>query len=383
MKEKPMRASRGRWSLVSVVAIASVLLAACSSDGPDDVSAADAAPTGAAEDDSTAAPADDTAGDDVAAGNAVSLNAGHFMAPQHPMHERLLVPLQEQIAQVTDGRVDITIHPGGALGPPPAQWDSAVSGVMDIAFGLHGYTPERFPLTEIVELPMIFSSGQQATAALQHLFDTFPEIQAEHEGVKVLAIWTHDTGQLLMADEAVRQPEDLRGRSIVVPGPLQASLVEALGGTAVIRPVTEMYDSLERGVADGVTLPLSSLVSFNLDEVINHATIGGIYISTFFLTMNLDAWNSLSEADQAAVDEVIGHALGQQAAQAYTKAEELGFQRMEEAGIEVHELSDEELQRWRELMAPVHQEWIAKREAQGLPAQQAYDELIEFVQNNP
>lgn len=147
----------------------------------------------------------------------------------------------------------------------------------------------------------------------------------------------------------------------------------------MVRPVTEVYDSIERGVVDGVMLPLSTLLSFNLDEVIDYATVGSFYVDTFFLVMHLDAWESLSADDQAAVEEIIGRQLSLQAAEAYSASEQAGFQRLDEAGIEVYRLTDEERDQWRAQAQPVHDNWIAQREAEGLPAQAVYDIMMEFI----
>lgn len=83
----------------------------------------------------------------------VELTLGHFMPERHPMHRQLMKPYAEELAKRSEGWIQVTIHPGGALGEPPGQYEAAATGVMDIAFGLQEYAPGRFPLTSAMQLP--------------------------------------------------------------------------------------------------------------------------------------------------------------------------------------------------------------------------------------
>src|SRR6185369_712534 len=97
----------------------------------------------------------------------VELILGHFVPTAHEFHAQLLAPWAADVEQRSGGRLRITIHPGGALGPAAAQYKNVTAGAMDIAFGVQSYTPGRFPLTEAAELPFLWRSAEQATAALQ------------------------------------------------------------------------------------------------------------------------------------------------------------------------------------------------------------------------
>lgn len=87
------------------------------------------------------------------------------------MHSSMLVALPERIAEVTDGRVDITIH---SVGLPPAQWGKRrLRGDGHRLTRLH---VRAVPSDRDRRVADDFSSGQQAPAALQHLYDNFLEI---------------------------------------------------------------------------------------------------------------------------------------------------------------------------------------------------------------
>jgi len=74
--------------------------------------------------------------------------------------------LQEYVAEIdkkTNGRVKITIHPGGSLTPGPQAYEGLVAGLSDLAFVLHAYTPGRFPLIMAWTIPFGISSAKVAT----------------------------------------------------------------------------------------------------------------------------------------------------------------------------------------------------------------------------
>jgi TRAP-type C4-dicarboxylate transport system substrate-binding protein len=309
----------------------------------------------------------------------VELKMSHFMSEKHPMHAKLMAPFAEEVEQATDGRVTITIYSGGALGKPPDQYDSAVTGITDIAFGLQGYTPGKFPLTSVLELPAMVDIAATGSRVLWGLYEKFPEIRDEYPGVKVLTIWTHDTGQIMTTKKPIRTMDDLKGMTIRAPTASHVAMVEAWGATAVQMPISELYDSLAKGVADGCVVPYSAIKSFNLADVCQYITVGDFYVCTFFLVMNLDSWDKISSKDQKIIEGLIGSRMSETAGAAYDAAGKVGLQTAQEAGLDIYELPAGELAKWREALAPLYQQWIADIEAKGLPGQKIYDEAVKLA----
>lgn len=310
----------------------------------------------------------------------VELKMSHFMSEKHPMHAKLMAPFAEEVEQATEGRVKITIYSGGALGKPPDQYDSAVTGITDIAFGLHGYTAGKFPLTSILELPTMVNSAASGSCVLWKLYEKFPEIGAEHPGVKVLTIWTHDTGQIMTTKKPIRTMDDLKGMTIRAPTASHVTMVEAWGATAVMMPISELYDSLEKGVVDGCVVPFSAVKSFNLADVCKYITVGNFYVCTFFLVMNLDSWDKISGKDQKIIEGLIGSRMSETAGTAYDAAGKVGLQTAQDAGLDIYELPAGELAKWREALAGIHSQWVADMEAKGLPGQEIYDEAVRLAE---
>ena len=311
-------------------------------------------------------------------GEAVTLNLGHPFPALHPIQVRTLEVWAAEVRQVTQGTVTVEFFAGGALGPAPQTYENAVSGATDIGWALQGYTPGRFPVTDVIEMPFIFSSALQATNVLWTLYEEFEAFQDEYSDVKLLGMWVHDVGDLWLAGGSVEDITDLEGLTIRAPSPVQNAVIAALGGNPVGLPAPELYDALERGVIDGLFIPNSGLISFNLVDVI----VGGVqcncYVAAQFLAMNLDRWNSLSEAQRSAIDRVSGRLLSQKAASVYDAVSESAAEQLAEAGVVKIPLKQPELDRWRQAAHGVINDWITNNAGE-FPSEQMYERMLRLL----
>ncbi|MGI9598366.1 MAG: TRAP transporter substrate-binding protein, partial [Acidimicrobiales bacterium] len=364
-----------------------LVAAACGSDDSTDTADGDSADTETgesadADDDADAEadePADDAADDLGEMGDSVNIVFAFGFPEGHPVYQNALIPWAEEVSAATDGTVTMEFFPGGALGPPPGTYEQVVSRVQDAGWSLPGYTAGRFPITTVVELPFTFESAAQATDVMWTLYEEFPEFQEEYSDTKVLALFTHDLGQLWSSTGEVSSMDDVGGLSLRSPGALQNKLIEELGGTPVNMPVGELFDSLDRGVVDGTVIAASGVRDFGLAPLVTSGILCDCYVAAFFVNMNLDTWNSLSPAQQAAVDSVSLRSLSIAGAEAFDAANEASFELVESEGIQLTELTGEELDRWIEAGNTVAENWISDGEAEGLPAQAMYDRMQELV----
>lgn len=316
-------------------------------------------------------------GDGTGFGSDVTLTFGHPFPATDPIQVNVWEPWVDQVRDATDGTVNIEIHAGGALGPPPQVYENVVAGAQDIGWTLPGYTPGRFPITDIIEAPFAFPNGEEGTEAALQLWDEFDELQAEYSDVKMLAFWTMDTGDLFTRDQRVESLEDLAGLTIRSPTPMQSQALEAMGAAAVNMPGPEIYDAVERGVIDGYSLANSATRVFDLGPTTGYRTVCHCYTAVFVLVMNQQTWDGLSPEQQQALDGLSGPDLARQLASEHVaQAADVEQNYWPEHGVESVELSDAEFARWREAVQPVYDQWISEREAEGVPGQELADRVL-------
>jgi TRAP-type transport system periplasmic protein len=310
-------------------------------------------------------------------GDEVTLTFGHPFPPTDPIQVNVWEPWVEEIRAASGGTINIEIHAGGALGPPPQVYENVAAGAQDLGWTLPGYTPGRFPITQIIEAPFAFPNAIEGTEVAQELWEDFPEFRAEYDDVKLLALWAMDTGDLFTRDRRVETLEDLNGLTIRSPAPLQIAALEAMGAAAVGMPAPDIYDAVERGVIDGYKLANSATRVFDLGPTTSYRTVCNCYTGAFVLVMNQQAWDRLSPAQQQVLEERSGRDLAiRLATEHVAMADEVAATYWPEHGVESVELTEEEFARWRAAAQPVLDQWIAEREADGVPGQQMADRIF-------
>ena len=281
---------------------------------------------------------------------AKELSLSYFMGPKHPMNKALFQPFADKLAELSGGALTVKQYPGGALNSaPPKQYSILLKGVADIAFGLPGYTGNLFPVTNTVTVPNTCTDAVDCTEAL---WRAMPEIEKEYKA-KVLAIWANDSPVLLTKDKKVATLADLKGMKIRVTSKQDVPFVEALGASAVSQPVTVVNQNLANGTIDGIAIAASAIRSFKLHEPANYITTGfpgsG---SAFFLLMNRQVYDGLSDQEKAWVDEASGKWLSDSGGAAYKRSHAGGLNLAAEKGVEIVAFSDAEKAKIAEAIAP-------------------------------
>ncbi|MEN1761967.1 TRAP transporter substrate-binding protein [Anoxynatronum sibiricum] len=315
----------------------------------------------------------DNAGSESTGGQKVELVMNHFMPAVHPMHVNVLEPFAADVFEKTEGRVEIFIHAGNALAAPGETYDAMEQGIIDMAFTLPAYTPGRFPLSTILEFPFMFSSSLQGNLTARELWPFLQE--HDYKGSKLLWFGGSDLGHLLLSG-SVETVDDMAGLRLRSPGPVYNDVIEALGAVPVTTPVSDLYDSIDRGIVDGTFMAPSGLISFRLSEVVTDVVELDLYITPFIMAMNQAKWDSISPQDQAAIEELLQEfpeIVGNQ----YDYEIEHAMDHAHEVGINVSTFSDAELAKFHEIVDPLVEKWIAAMEAAGLPGQEAYDLAVQ------
>ena len=90
------------------------------------------------------------------------MKLAYFVGDQHAMSQ-WLIKWSDNLEKDSGGRITVKRFPGSQMGPMQQHYDFARTGQADVAWFLHGATPGRFPLTEIIQLPYLV--GQRPRSA--------------------------------------------------------------------------------------------------------------------------------------------------------------------------------------------------------------------------
>ncbi|MDI6762907.1 MAG: TRAP transporter substrate-binding protein [Thermodesulfobacteriota bacterium] len=302
----------------------------------------------------------------------IELKLSHFMSPMHNLHVDVLAPFAKEVEERTKGRVKVTIYPGEALGKAKDHYDMTMHGITDLALFIHGYTAGRFPLTSVIELPINVPSAKVGSRVIWELYDKY--LEQEYPGIKLLTLWTHGPGHLHMTKKPVTKLEDIKGLRIRIPGPLQTALLRELGVSPLTIPIPEVYDALQRGMAEGAVVPFSVIIDFKLYELTRYHTLSNLYVMSMGFAINPKTWNGLSPDIQKIIEELCGSRMSETAGASYDKYDSLGMEAAKKVKAEILSLSSEEKKRWADQIKPLNGKWIADMEAKGLPGKKIFDD---------
>ena len=234
----------------------------------------------------------------------VTLRMHQFLPSQANVPTQILDVWADRVQDASGGRIKIDRFPSMQLGgAPPELMDQAIDGIADIVWTVVGYTPGRFPSTEVFELPFMVEDARAASCAYWTMFEQHMR-DDEFKAVHVLGTWVHGPGMFHTAD-LVETPGDLAGMKIRGGSRLVNQLLELAGATPVGMPVPAVPEALSKGVIDGTTIPWEVTTALKIPELVeNHTEFEGpaLYNLTFVLAMNNDAYNGLPDDLKAVVD---------------------------------------------------------------------------------
>jgi len=282
-----------------------------------------------------------------------------------------------EVEKRTQGRVKITVFAAGTLTPADQCYDGVVKGISDIGMSCFAYTRGRFPMTEVLDLPIGYPSGRVATLVANDFYRMFKP--KELDDVKVLYLHAHGPG-LLHTKKPVTKLEDMKGLKIRSTG-LSSKVVSSLGGIPVAMPQGSTYESLQKGVVDGTIGPIEVLKGWKQGEVIKSTTnCSGIgYTTAMFVVMNKKKWNSLPKDIQKIIDEVNQQWITVHG-NTWDSLDQEGKAFTLSLGNQIIPLSKAENLRWKKAVSPVINEFITSAKAKGLPGDRAVKETEKLIQ---
>ena len=276
-----------------------------------------------------------------------------------------------EIEKRTNGRVKITMFPGATLTQADKCYDGVVKGISDIGSSVLSYTRGRFPLMEVIELPLGYKSAVQATNLVNAVYRKFKP--KELDDVKVMYFMSHGPG-VIHTKKPVNKLEDLKGMKIRSTGTV-AKISAALGAIPVAMPQPDTYDALSKGIVEGLMSPVEVLQGWKFGEVVSYTTLdtATAYGLGFFIVMNMEKWNSLSPDIQKIIEQINEEWIVK-AGKNYDDQDTDSMKFVQERGHKFIRLAPEEEARWVKAVANLKDEYVQSMKAKGLPG----DEVLKF-----
>jgi TRAP-type C4-dicarboxylate transport system substrate-binding protein len=281
----------------------------------------------------------------------------------------------EEIQKRTKGRVTLEVAYGGVMAPAPEHYDLAVKGLADISHVGLPYTPGRFPMAEVIEMPIGRASEATYSKALWELYKK-GYFNKDFKDVKILYLAAVGPYDYQMGKKPVRTLADVKDLKIRASGKVHTNIVKALGSVPVGLPGPEVYSALDKGVIDGAFAPWSFMKTFRTDPVTKYVTEIGVGGFGHAFVMSKTSYAKLPPDIKKIADEICEKgamvagetfaAMAEEARKVLFKGEIIPFPAADVPKVDA-------------ALAPIWQKWIAEGEAKGLPRKKMVGDLFNIL----
>ena len=302
------------------------------------------------------------------------VKVAEFVGAQHFM-TKWIMQWGEKLEKSSNGRLVFKHFPNAQMAPTPGHYDLARTGQAEVSWFLHGGTPGRFPLTEVVNLPYMVGSAEIGTKVLNDAELRSKYLDAEHKGVKMLMLFTHQPGNVHTTKKAVRTVADMKGMRIRFASPTVRDFIAGLGATPVGVQPTEILEQLQKGGIDGAFIDYGGAgVAFKMGGTVKYTTEMYSYVTSFGLAANPE-WHAKLPADLRKLIDDSVKGVEKEVGEGWDALDSIGKKLIVDGGAQAIKLSKEEDARFRKIGAQVTEAKLKELEGKGLPAREVYKQM--------
>ncbi|OPY61417.1 MAG: Sialic acid-binding periplasmic protein SiaP precursor [Syntrophorhabdaceae bacterium PtaU1.Bin034] len=286
----------------------------------------------------------------------------------------------KEVEKKTNGKVKINYLPGGTLVPANQSYEGAVRGITDISVTATQWTAGRFPMSELVHLPIGLKSSAQATKLINAWYKKFKP--KEFDDVKVLYLFCSGP-DFFMTVKPLPSIHDLKGKKIRAAGETSKTAA-AMGAVPVSVPIGDAYEAFQRGVAEGVLLAREGLKSFRWGDLLKGMQVNdGIgSVSALAVVMNKNKWNSLPP-DVQRVMEQVSEEWADKVGKTWDETDKEAVDFAVSKGMKITTISKEEVAETRKMVKPLLDAYVARTKKLGLPGEESLKFAFDFLKSNP
>lgn len=307
----------------------------------------------------------------------VNLKFANWLPPVHHW-TKTAAAFAKSIEDASGGTISIAIDKS-AVAKPPGQYDLAKNGVRDMIMGVAGYTPGRFPLYRMAEVPFLTPNSATGSEGLHRWYTKHGFDKEEFKGTVLISAFVHGPG-LLHSKKEVKSIGDVKGMKIRAAGG-GALIAKGLSAVPVAIPAPSAHESLQRGTTDAAFFPWEAVRGFKLSKLVKyHLEVpGGLYTTSFMIAMGKKKFDGLPASARAALMSAGGAKGARLIGEHWDAADEVGKADAIKAGNTISTISPEQKKVWAKAIDVVRTNWIKKANEKGKNGEALLAELRQMM----
>ena len=302
----------------------------------------------------------------------VEMKFGSWVPAQHSLAKTGFEPWAKSLEAASGGSIKVVLFPAQQLGKANDHYDLARDGIAEIAWISPGYQAGRFPIFAAGELPFIMTKPGPGSAAL----DAWYRKYAATEMKDVKYCFAHVHIGTLHSKKPITEPGQIAGMKIRPANGTVAQMMTLLGATNVQVSAPEARDAIEKGVADAITFPWNSIISFGIDKAVTHHADMRLYAAAFVWALNKPWYEKLSVNQKKAIDNHCSNEWAARVGADWGAAEDAGEEKIAKTpGHTIVKLTPAQLEAWKKAAEPLAAQWMLGADKVGVPGKAALDDL--------
>ena len=285
----------------------------------------------------------------------VEMKFGSWVPAQHSLAKTGFEPWAKSLEAASGGSIKVVLFPAQQLGKANDHYDLARDGIAEIAWISPGYQAGRFPIFAAGELPFIMTKPGPGSAAL----DAWYRKYAATEMKDVKYCFAHVHIGTLHSKKPITEPGQIAGMKIRPANGTVAQMMTLLGATNVQVSAPEARDAIEKGVADAITFPWNSIISFGIDKAVTHHADMRLYAAAFVWALNKPWYEKLSVNQKKAIDNHCSNEWAARVGADWGAAEDAGEEKIAKTpGHTIVKLTPTQLEAWKKAAEPLAAQWM-------------------------
>ena len=287
----------------------------------------------------------------------------------------------KDFAAKTGGRYTIEMSWAGGMGAPKDYYKMLTNGVFDFAQWQPTQLPGRFPISELLTLPIEAPLTSGPTMAYNELYKK-GFLDKEFSDAKVLFVWAGAGNMIAQNKRPVSTLNEMKGIRIGNAGGYAIDFLKAANAVPVNMALGERYISIEKGVIDGTMGSWAAMYTAKFYEILHNATEPGICSAPFVMIMNKQTYEKLPKDVKAAIDEMSqSDKYAKFAGQLGDEDIEKGKKAFLEKNGKISQWKQEDYDKIGAALTPLWDKALAEAEAKGYPAKQAMATFYTAMKN--
>jgi TRAP-type C4-dicarboxylate transport system substrate-binding protein len=227
------------------------------------------------------------------------------------------------------------------------------------------------------------ATSKGGALSMWDLYQGNPDIQKEWESVKLLGFTSSGTQWISTSKKPVRTIDDAKGLKLRIAGWGGTEYLKSLSASPIAMAPPDMYESLSKGILDGIVFDWQGINSSRLYEVLSYASTMPVVMQPQAIMMNQSKWKALPPDIQKVFTDMSGKWLAETGGnEAFDAADQEGIDNFKKLNKEIIIYSPEEKAKWLEAAKPIWAAWVKNVKDKGLDGQKALDQLQAAIAKN-